>query len=244
MSEKHKSIIGGIAMFQKATLATSLLLVGGLALGGTPTIDGTFDGVSVWGDAVTTNSNPGFSDAGATATALYVTDDSSYVYLGAAVTGLGSWMSFGFVVDAKTGGSNSQDTWGRQIDYAFPSVGDFDAPELDIRGNCNNGWAERHVWDGSQWTGFGTDITTSEYNCSPTNGWIECRIPKSVLNMRATKEIRVEFFLTGDSNAHGLFTSVPYDTPCDTWSPSSHQTLTNPVSGVTVPVAVSAFSLE
>ncbi|RMH30642.1 MAG: hypothetical protein D6691_01010 [Candidatus Hydrogenedentota bacterium] len=211
---------------------------------GTPTIDGTFDGVSVWGPAVATNSNPGFSGAGATATDLYVTDDASYVYFGAQISGLAGWMSFGFAIDSQSGGGNTQETWGRQINFNFPTNSVGDAPDVVIRGNCNNSWIEQHTWNGSTWQGFGTNIGTSEANSNPSTGWIECRVAKSVLNMRASKQGQVEFYLTGDQNAHGLFTSVPYDTPCAEWNPSSPQVLSNPSGPVNLPVALSAFTLE
>ncbi|MCX7626364.1 MAG: hypothetical protein N2Z21_09165 [Candidatus Sumerlaeaceae bacterium] len=231
---------------RKLTLcATICAVASSLAFGGTPTIDGTFDGESVWGSAVATNSNPGFSGAGATATALYVTDDSNYVYFGAQVSGLAGWMSFGFAIDARSGGSNSQDTWARQINFAFPSAGDFDAPEFVVRGNVNNSWTERHEWTGSSWTGFGTNINLSgDAAANASNGFVECRIAKSVLNMRSSKQGRVEFYLSGDQNAHGLFTSVPYDTPCTDWNPSTPQQLTNPASPVMLPVSLSSFAVE
>ncbi|MGC8741007.1 MAG: hypothetical protein ACP5UB_06070 [Candidatus Sumerlaeaceae bacterium] len=232
---------------KRFTLVAGILaMTAGVALAGTPTIDGSFDGESVWGPAIATNSTPGFSDAGTTATALYVTDDANYVYFGASVTGLGTWMTYGFVIDARAGGTNSQDTWSRQILYAFSSATGFDEPEFDIRGKADNEWAERHEWDGSSWQGFGTNIITAgDAAASDSNGFIECRIAKSVLNMRSSKQGRVEFFLTGDHNEHGLFTSVPYDTPCTAWDNTGNpQSLTNPASSVSLPVSLSSFTIE
>lgn len=229
---------------KKFTLLAAMgVITASVAVAGTPTIDGTFDGAGVWGSPIATNSTPGFS--GTTATALYVTDDANYVYFGASVTGLQSWMSYGFAIDARAGGSNGLETWGRQINYNFSSVGDYDAPEFVIRGNVNNGWAERHEWNGSAWTGFSTNIIPSgDASASDTNGFVEARISKSILNMRSSKLGRVEFYLTGDQNSHGLFTSVPYDTPCAEWNPPTPQELTNPAAGVNLPVALSAFTLE
>ncbi len=231
-------------MLKDITVAALCAGMATVAWAGTPTIDGSFDGTSVWGTAVATNSNPGFSGAGATATALYVTDDATYVYFGAEVTGLASWQSFGFAIDSRSGGGNTQETWGRQINFAFPVSPSLDEPDVVVRGNCNNSWIELHQWSGSTWTGFGTNIGTSEANSSPSNGFIECRVAKSVLNMRASKQGQVEFYLTGDQNSHGLFTSVPYDTPCAEWNPSTPQQLTSPAQPVNLPVHVSAFSLE
>lgn len=230
-------------MNRLALCATVCAVASSVAFAGTPTIDGTFDGVSVWGSAVGTNSSPGW--AGVTATDLYVTDDSNYVYFGAQVSGLQSWMSFGFAIDARSGGANSQDTWARQINYAFSSVGDFDAPEFVVRGNADNSWTERHEWNGSSWTGFGTNINTSgDAAVNVSNGFVECRIAKSILNMRSSKQGRVEFYVSGDQNSHGLFSSVPYDTPCDTWNPPTPQQLTNPASPVNLPVSLSSFAIE
>jgi hypothetical protein len=231
-------------MKKVALLSAACGLASALAFGGTPTIDGTFDGVSVWGNPVATNSNPGFSGAGATATALYVTDDANYVYFGAEVTGLAGWMSYGFAIDARTGGANSQDTWARQINYNFSVGGGFDEPEFVIRGNADNSWCERHEYV-SGWTGFGTNIIPNgDASASTTNGFIEARIAKSTLNMRTSKQGQVEFYLTGDENYHGLFTSVPYDTPCAEWNPPTPQSLSNPAVPVNLPVGLSAFTIE
>lgn len=98
---------------KKFTLLAAMgVITASVAVAGTPTIDGTFDGVGVWGSPIATNSTPGF--AGATATALYLTDDANYVYFGASVTGLQSWMTYGFAIDARAGGSNGPETWGRK----------------------------------------------------------------------------------------------------------------------------------
>jgi hypothetical protein len=232
-------------MKKVALLSAACGLASALAFGGTPTIDGTFDGVLVWGIPVATNSNPGFSGAGATAIALYVTDDANYVYFGAQVTGLAGWMSYGFAIDARTGGANVQEPWQRQINFNFSVGGGFDAPEFVIRGNANNSWCERREWNGSSWTGGGTNIIPAgDASANTTTGFIEARIAKSTLNMRTSKQGRVEFYLSGDNNSHGLFTSVPYDTPCNEWNPSTPQSLTNPAAPLNLPVSLSAFTIE
>jgi hypothetical protein len=230
-------------MKKVALLLAACGLVSGLAFGGTPTLDGTFDGTSVWGDPVSTSSTTGF--AGVTATALYVTTDTQYVYFGAQVSGLQNWMSYGFAIDARSGGANVQEPWQRQINFQFPISGDFDAPEQVIRGNCNNGWRELRVWNSgtSSWDGGGTDIGSSEAYAG--SDFIEARIARSTLNMRSSKLGQVEFYVTGNSNSHGLFSSVPYNTPCAEWDPPTRQTLTfSNTPLINLPVSLSVFTIE
>lgn len=244
----YKIRTGRTEMKRIATIAAGIATVASLAGAATPTIDGTFDGTAVWGSPIATNSNPGFSGAGATATALYVTADATYVYFGAAVTGLAGWQTYGFAIDSKAGGGNTQEPWSRQINFNFPTNTVGDAPDFVVRGIADNSWAELRTWNGTDWsTGGATNIGTSEANSSTTNGWIECRVAKSTLSMRGTNEGQVEFYLTGDNNTHGLFTSVPYDTPCTQWdNTGTPQSLTNPQASGTsfVPVTLSSLTVE
>jgi hypothetical protein len=231
-------------MKKVVSLAAVCGIAASISFAGTPTIDGTFDGTSVWGSAVATNSTAGFG--GVTATALYVTDDADYVYFGASVTGLQSWMNYGFAIDSKSGGGNTPEPWGRQITFAFPTAGDLDAPDFCVRANFEDGnWRELRQWNGTDWgTGGGVDITTSEASLPSTNGFCECRIAKSTLNMRASKQGQVEFFVTGNQDAHGLFCSVPYDAPDTDWEQSSPNLLSNPATSVALPVSLSSFTIE
>ncbi len=228
---------------------TTAILCASMAIAawaGTPTIDGSFDGESVWGTPVATNSTPGFVEAGATATDLYVTDDANYVYFGAAVTGLDEVMYFGFAIDCRLGGANSQEPGQQKINFAFPVGGGFDEPDVVVRGNCTE-VEESQIFNIHQWNGFfwtTTQVGPSEVRPSPSNGFIECRVAKTVLSMRASKQGRVQFYLSGNDSGHGLFTSVPYDMPCEEWFPDSPQLLTNPAQPVSLPVHVSAFTLE
>ncbi len=233
-------------MTSRFSIAVSCLAAVSLSWAGTPTIDGNFDGESVWGTSVASNSTPGW--AGTEAQELYVTSDANYVYFGALVQGVQNWMSYGFAIDCKNGGGNTQEPWMRQINFNFPLGSGVDQPDFVVRGLADNGWRELRSWNGTDWSsGAGTDIGASEAyagNIILDFYFIECRVAKSVLSMRSSKVGQVEFFLTGDLNSHGLFTSVPYDTPAAEWNPSSLQSLSNPAAPVMLPVHVSRFIVE
>lgn len=223
---------------KKVLLTLAVLGITGTAFAGTPTIDGTFDGTGVWGTAIATDPGGDGWSGVADATNLYVTDDATYVYLGADCVN-GSWQSWGFAINTTSGGGNTQEPWSRQIDFNYPN-----APDYVVRGNCDNGWRELRTWSGSDWnTGSGSDLGSSESNTS--SGFIEVRIPKASLGNPTT--IDVAFFITGDQNAHGCFDQIPSgtgDTTADQWNESPSNVLNGQASGLSVPVELSKFVID
>jgi len=201
-----------------------------------PVIDGTFDGEVTWGTPkYTADGTAGWANANAKK--VYVTNDASYIYVGAEITA-SNWMSWCFIFNTKIGGT-STDSWGRDITYTHSSL-----PDYAIRGNFNNGWSEINSWNGAAWTGNGTDITTSEHkdNISGADitGWVEARISRSTIT-ELTGDI--QFFITGDQTTHGSFDACPDDDNSFAWSGvDAHSNLVNYISNVPLPVELTSFS--
>lgn len=193
-----------------------------------PNIDGTFDGQSVWGTPVSiANLSAGW--ASANAKRLYATEDACYLYLGAEVTA-SNWMSWAFIINTKAGGGTA-DSWSRSIDYTHTNK-----PDFIFRGTFG-GYAEFHTWSGSSWSGTGSAKATTEFgeNITGTNqdGWVEVRIFKSLLGTVSAGDI--QFFITGDQNAHGSFDAIPNDNNATSWNEASSRTqLSNYVTNITI----------
>jgi hypothetical protein len=201
-----------------------LLCTFGEGWGQSPTIDGSFDGVGVWGSAVATNATIGWNNN--EANALYVTYDNDYIYFGAQVSSVGNWQSWGFLVNTKTGGGTSE-VFGHPIQYNHAN-----APDYVLRGGfTSSSYGNELVeWNGASWeyTGLGGG------NFARTESFVEVRVLKSNLGQPST--IDVQFFLTGDnSSEHGSFNSVPDDNRVNNWNVSGNPTLlSNYSSGISV----------
>ncbi|MBK9150306.1 MAG: HYR domain-containing protein [Saprospiraceae bacterium] len=184
---------------------------------GTPVINGAFDGVGTWGNALAVADGVA-GWAGANAQALYMTEDNTYYYLGAQVSAAG-WQSWGFLINTRPGGGTS-DSWLRQITY-----GHADAPDYIFRGTFG-GYAEFHTYNSmtNTWQGIGSSIPGTEFNANP-GGFVEVRIPKSTIGVDRIKN--VQFFITGDNNSHGTFDAVPNDEIVTSWNPANKTVLDN-----------------
>ena len=231
-------------MKKNYTLLSALFtLINLAAFGGTPTIDGAFDGTAVWGAPIATgDGTPGW--AGANAKNFYVTWDASYVYFGAECTAE-SWQQYIFVVNTKTGGG-STDPWGRTITYNHANL-----PDFLFRGDIAGGnYSQYQVWDGAAWTG-----TTDNINAAGTevkgafdgskNGFIEIRVPYATIgNIEA---MDVQFIITGnnggEASGHGCFDTVPNDQNCTDWNaPGNVSVVSNYASQILLPLTLTDFS--
>ncbi len=183
-----------------------------------PTIDGTFDGTTIWGNAIQSGTSNN-EWASAQANNLYLTEDACYVYLAAAVNAA-QWMNWVFILNTASGGGTT-DSWSRSIDYLHN-----DAPDVIFRGHFDS-YAQFHTWNGSSWDGVGLAVATSEFaeNIVGNNvqaGYVEVRIPKSELN--GATNLDVQFYLTGDNNDHGSFDAIPDDDNAASWNESMNRT--------------------
>gem|GEM_PF-325951 len=184
-----------------------------------PVIDGAFDAAN-WGAAhATANGSAGWANANARK--LYIVETDCYLYLGAEVTA-SSWMAWAFILNSGPGGG-SADTWSRSIDYAHTNK-----PNAVLRGHFG-GYSEFHLWNGASWTGIGSAVAATEFGENITgndqNGWVELRIDKADLGYPSS--IDVQFYITGDQNAHGSFDAVPDDDNATSWNETGNRTQLN-----------------
>ncbi len=191
--KKISTLFAGIAMTMSA-------------FAGTPTLDGTVTGGEGWGTAVATGDNIAGWD-NANAKNLYFTSDATYYYF-AAETVASSWKQWVFLVNSKTGGGTT-DSWSRSIVYNHT-----DAPDYIFRGDFGGAYnyAEYHSWNGSAWTGLGTNVNASPSEAvnsvnGDVNGFIEIRVPKTLLG--AISYMDIQFIVTGNNNVHGTFDAIP-----------------------------------
>ncbi len=183
-----------------------------------PVIDGVFDGESIWGTPIATaDGSAGWANANAKK--MYFVENGYYLYFGAEVTA-SKWMNWAFVINTKSGGSNSE-SWSRSIDYNHTN-----APDFILRGTFET-YAEYHNWTGTTWDGIGTSIDSTEFRENITGdnqtGWIECRILKSKWDNPSEGDI--QFYITGDNNEHGTFDAVPDDENSTSWDQSANHTI-------------------
>lgn len=221
------------------TLFATVLSV--VAFAGTPIINGIYNPAEGWGTQVGTgDGNVGWSNANAKK--LYVTYDNNYVYFGAECSA-DSWQQFIFVVNNKSGGS-STDSWGRQINYNHTNK-----PDFLFRGDIAGGnYAEFHSWNGTAWTGTGTNANASGTEvkgvfaaATPFNGFIEIRIPRSLIGFGLVGD--VQFIVGGNNSDHGSFDAIPNDNNSTGWTPpTSISNLTQYVTNVSMPANLTYFS--
>jgi Secretion system C-terminal sorting domain len=237
---------------------------------GTPVIDGTFDGTSVWGAArAISDLVPGWPEAampsqpGANAKKIYVTADASYIYIGAEVK-VASWMQFAFLINTKSGGGTA-DSWGRAFTY-----GHADKPDYIFRGNFGEGnmdgssYAEFHTWSGSAWTGVGTKAASTEYadnipnNFTSSDGFIEVRIARNQVNFKEDDTdnntqsrllditaMEVQLVLTGDNNDHGSFDALPDQTNANNWNmTATPNSVDSYISSISLPIELTQFTAK
>ncbi|GAB6283640.1 MAG: hypothetical protein STSR0008_24250 [Ignavibacterium sp.] len=202
-----------------------------------PTMDGTFDGESIWGTPKEiADGTAGWANVNAKR--IFVTNDDTYIYLGAEVTA-SDWMNWAFIINTKSGGG-SNDSWSRNITYTHSNL-----PDFVIRGNFNaEAWTEINIWNGSAWTGGGTNIGTSEHGDNITgndaNGWVEVRVPRTTITETLGD---IQFFITGNENFHGSFDACPNDDNSTDWSgTNAHSDLINYSQNIPLPVELTSFA--
>lgn len=211
------------------------------AYAGTPTINGVYSPSEGWGTEVASgNGTTGWDIANAKK--LYVTSDANYVYFGAECTAA-SWHQFIFAVNTKAGGS-ATDSWGRQITYNHTNK-----PDFLFRGDIAGGnYAEYHVWNGTTWTGTGTNVNAGGTEVKGTfdgsnNGFIEIRVPRSIIGFGLLCD--VQFIIGGNVNDHGCFDAIPNDNNSAGWNPPQSSTsVSNYVTNVTMPATLNYFKGE
>ncbi|HLO53602.1 MAG TPA: zinc-dependent metalloprotease family protein, partial [Saprospiraceae bacterium] len=185
---------------------------GGIATNQTPVLDGLFDSSVIWGTPVAVANNiAGWADANAQE--LYITQDETYIYLGAKLNAP-NWQSWAFLLNTKNGGGTA-DSWSRAIDYAHT-----DKPDYIFRGTFS-GYAEFHTWNGLSWSGVGSSVTNTEFAANPTN-LVEVRILKSAIGDIC--DLDVQFYITGNNNEHGSFDAVPDDNNATSWNENNNRT--------------------
>ena len=233
---------------------------------GTPTMDGTFDGVGVWGNPQSTaDLQPGWNDANAKK--LYVTYDANYLYIGAEVV-TKSWQQFVFLINTKAGGG-STDSWGRKIAYNHSNLPDYIyrgnfGRDNAIVGSDFGNYAEFHTWDGTQWTGVGTQVanTGTTYSVADNiandfnmaTGFIEVRIALGSVNLLGSigsptarqllSSVNVQFLIVGDGNNHGSFDAVPDDNNAADWDLATPVTVSNFTAAIALPVELTTFNAK
>ena len=228
-------------IMKKIFTILSFFLVGS-AFAGTPTINGVYSASEGWGTEVATgNGTAGWSNANAKK--LYVTYDNDYVYFGAECTAE-NWQQFVFAVNTKPGGG-TDDSWGRTITYNHTNK-----PDFLFRGDIAGGnYAEYHVWDGSAWTGTGTNVNGAGTEVKSTfdgsnNGFLEIRVPRSIIGFGILCD--VQFIITGNNGGaaigHGCFDAIPNETNGTDWNaPGNATTVSNYVTNVSMPAALGYF---
>lgn len=216
------------------------------AFAGTPTIDGMYSPSEGWGTAVATgNGIVGWADANARS--LYITTDANYVYFGAECSAQ-SWQQFIFAVNTKAGGDGT-DPWGRTITYNHANK-----PDFLFRGDiAGSNYAQFQVWDGIAWTGTATNINAAGTEVkgifagtAPYNGFIEIRVPRSVIGAMVNVA-DVQFIITGNNggaaNGHGCFDAIPNDNNCTDWNaPNNVSLVSQYASNITLPANINNFS--
>ena len=201
-----------------------------------PVLDGVFDGLSIWGTAVSSaNGTAGWSSANAQS--MYVTNDDYYYYFGAAVSA-SDWMDWGVAINTKAGGGSTE-PWGRSISFAHTDLpdyvikGHFGDPNDD---NSNSPYAELRTWNGSSWD---SKVYTSFLGEDETQ-FIEIQILKTDLDNVIMADI--QFYITGNSSNHGTFDACPNDDNADQWDESvSFTILDNYQIAIALPVELADF---
>lgn len=170
----------------------------------TPTLDGTFDGLSVWGSPIAMgDGNVGWSNA--EAKNLYTTRDNNYLYLGAELSAE-SWQECGFAINSQVGGDSSE-VWGRSIKYSNANL-----PDHVVKVTFGN-YAERRSWDGSAWV---QNVLPAADFAENETAFVEVRV--SLADLGNPTQVDVQFYITGDNADHATFDALPTDQVTTAWS--------------------------
>ncbi len=183
-----------------------------LSVKSSPVMDGIFDGLGVW-DTPTAVADSLAGWAGAMVKDLYVSEDQTYIYIGANVKANQS-MNWVFLINTK-GGGGSTESWGRSINYNHANL-----PDYILRGTFGS-YAEFHTWTGSYWSGVGNALNNSEFgeNISADtiqSSWLEVRILKSSIGNPLV--FAVQCYITGNQTSNATFDACPNDENTTGWS--------------------------
>lgn len=221
--KKHFTNLFNLLGGEMIKLFTILFLLISISVYSQPVMDGNFDGETVWGaPKATADNNTGW--ASAQAKKFYVTADANYLYLGAEVTA-SEWMAWAFIINTTPGGATS-DSWARRVYYNHPP--DSNArPDFTARGQFGlpfGPWAEIYKWTGTSWqrdpdNGLPSTEWGENIGGSLADGWVEIRVPQSILGSPAVGDI--QFYITGDNDDHGCFDACPDDDNANSWTDSS-----------------------
>ncbi len=210
-----------------------------LALKNIIQIDGNFDGEDIWGTPVAlSDQTPGWTDVNIGD--LYVTHDENYLYLGAKLLNAADWQSWGFLINTRDGGGDS-DPWTHPIQFAHANL-----PDFVVRGHFGMGgstYAELREWDGANWININTkSLSSFDYYSEEDHEIVEVRLPLDILGNPAT--VDVQFFITGDNTGeHGTFDAVPNDDVVASWNVSGNPSILDNFSqDIVVPVELMSFT--
>lgn len=178
-----------------------------------PTIDGSFDGVGVWGSAIST-SDATAGWAGVNIGNLHITSDDTYYYFAIGISGVADWQSWGVVINTiSSGGSN--EAWGYPITY-----GHSDLPNHVIKGHFGQGgssYAEHRTNDGASFSTNIGALAATEFNADEANSFIEIRITRE--NLGFPIALQAQAYITGNNGSeHATFDAVPNDENADSWN--------------------------
>lgn len=170
--------------------------------------------------------SPGPADWTGTAwadqTNIYCTNDSSNLYVYVDLDDYAQNVSSGQIglLIGTTVGGGAVDPWGNAITFSH-------APDYVIRGNIpgidpdpmiDNGHTELLTWNGSGWSGFGTNwgglVGGAQIGSNiayANNQGVEFAIPLSAIGSAAGDTISLEFFATQGGATKGAYDTVPSD---------------------------------
>lgn len=203
------------------------------------TLDGSLDvdyGAPLATDPSGDLASPGPADwqgvAWTDLTALYATNDATYLYVFISSPlldqdgslGTVSEGSYGLAIDVNgSSAGGPSDPWGNAI--TFTQLG---LPDFAVRGNVNGDqWTELLTWDGSAWTGFATNwggIGGADPNVAlGDDSGVELRIALADLGLSAGDTVNLFAFATQSSGSKGAYDTVPADDQSTGWDDSTTQ---------------------
>ncbi|MBN1483715.1 MAG: DUF11 domain-containing protein [Chloroflexia bacterium] len=223
-------------------------------------LDGLLDGeyVLLAQDPAGDQDIPGSPDTAWTdLTELYTAEDGSNLYVYVILPGYALSTSsgeIGLALDTSgdvpdSGGEG--DPWGRAISYNYRSIY-YNAgstpisttytvlPDAVIRGNIpgigghpfddNNGWTELLTWNGTAWTGFGSNWgglgpgqQIGIHIAYADGQGVELAIPYADLGISPGSTVHLEFYSTQKSMAKGAYDTVPSDDQSAGWDDPTTQ---------------------
>ncbi|MGC9397546.1 MAG: alpha-amylase family glycosyl hydrolase [Anaerolineae bacterium] len=175
-------------------------------------------------------------------TDLYVAADATTLYVYASLPSYTSTVSSGQIglvmdIDAAPNSGDSADPWDNAITFSYDHVDGTETtatmlPDYVIRGNVpkDGGWTELRAWDGSTWTGGGTNWggisgggqIGTHVAYSDTQG-VEFSIPLADLGHPAPSDVHLQFFATQGGTGKGTYDTVPSDSQSTGWDDPTTQ---------------------